>query len=83
MTQTFNSKSCPFCEAAEPTVARVHGEIVAECCNSLLIFVEKQDPAGETGLMRACFDRESALADWKSCVAFAAARLNSQREAAK
>ncbi len=82
MTQTFNTKSCPFCEVAEPAINRIHGEVVAECCNSLLIFVEKQDPDGETGLMRACFDHASALADWKSCVAFAAARIQSLKEAA-
>ena len=77
MTQTSNTNSCPFCEVAEPTIARVHGEIIAECCNNLLLFVEKQDPDGETGLMQVCFDRASAVADWKSCVAFAAARINS------
>ena len=83
MTQTFNTKSCPFCEVAEPAISRIHGEVVAECCNGLLIFVERQDPDGETGLMQICFDRASALADWRGCVEFAASRINSQMEAAK
>ena len=83
MTQTFNTKSCPFCEVAEPAINRIHGEVVADCCNGLVIFVERQDPDGEAGLMQICFDRASALADWKSRVEFAVSRLNSQREAAK
>ena len=82
MMQTSATK-CPFCEVAEPTIARVHGEIIAECCNNLLLFVEEQNPDGETGLMNACFDRASALADWRGCVEFAVSRLNSQMEAAK
>ena len=77
MTQTFNTKFCPFCEVAEPAINRIHGEVVAECCNGLVIFIERQDPDGETGLMRVCFDRASALADWKSCVEFAASRIQS------
>ena len=78
----MNIKACPFCAVAEPSVARVHGEIVAECCNNLLLFVEEQDPTGETGLMSACFDRASAVADWKSCVEFAVSRLNSIKKVA-
>ena len=73
---------CPFCEVAEPAISRIHGEVVAECCNELLDFVEQQDPTGDTGLMNACFDRASAIADWKSCVAYAAARINSIKKAA-
>lgn len=74
-------EACPFCEAAEPTIARIHGEIVAECCNNLLLFIEEQDPDGETGLMKICFDRNSALADWKGCVAYAVSRILSLKAA--
>lgn len=81
-TDEYDVNSCPFCEVAEPAINRIHGEIVAECCNNLLLFVEEQDPGGETGLMQVCFDRASAVADWKSCVAFAAARINSIKKAA-
>jgi len=73
---------CPFCSAIEPRLVRVHIEIVPECCGELPAFVETQDPEGETGLMNACFDRASAVADWKSCVAFAVSRLNSIKKAA-
>ena len=73
---------CPFCSAAEPRLVRVHIEIVPECCGELPAFVETQDPEGETGLMNACFDRASAVADWKSCVEFAASRIQSLKEAA-
>ena len=78
----MNFNNCPFCEVAEPAISRIHGEIVAECCNNLLQFVEEQDPEGETGLMNACFDRASAIADWQGCVAFAASRIQSLKEAA-
>jgi len=77
----MNVKNCPFCSTDEPHLARVHNEIIAECCDDLSIFIETQDPDGETGLMNACFDRNSAVADWKSCVAFAASRIQSLKEA--
>lgn len=73
---------CPFCSAIEPRLVRVHIEIVPECCGELPAFIEEQDPEDETGLMNACFDRESAVADWQSCVAYAAARIQSLKEAA-
>ena len=79
--QTFLTK-CPFCSAVEPRLARVHSEIIPECCDELPAFVEEQDPDGASGLMNACFDRASAVADWKSCVAYAAARINSIKKAA-
>lgn len=81
MTQTSATK-CPFCGTSEPSMTCVHGEFIPECCGELPAFIEAQDPDGETGLMNACFDRASAVADWKSCVAFAAARIQSLKEAA-
>lgn len=77
----MNAKACPFCNAKEPRLARVHNEIIAECCDDLPVFIEEQDPDGETGLMTACFDREAALIDWQGCVAFAASRLQSLKAA--
>lgn len=90
MTQTSLTKvlipsqtgSCPLCGSSTPRLACVHDEYIAECCDDLPIFIETQDPDGETGLMNACFDRESAMADWKGCVAYARARINSMTKAA-
>lgn len=62
---------CPFCGVSEPKMTQIHGEFIPECCGELPAFVETQDPAGETGLMIACFDREAALIDWQGCVEFA------------
>lgn len=77
----MNAKACPFCNAKEPRLARVHNEIIAECCDDLSILIETQDPDGETGLMTACFDRDAALIDWQGCVAFAASRIQSLKAA--
>lgn len=79
--QTYHIR-CPFCGVSEPRMTRVHGEFIPECCGELPAFIEAQDPEDETGLMNACFDRASAIADWKSCVAFASTRNQSLKEAA-